>query len=69
MPLNPSEHSKHPWKVHSLLPDLRIEDVWQLPVVMEPHHSLELFQEQFAKAMNKLSNKGLAGLLSTRPSR
>jgi hypothetical protein len=63
MLLNPSEHHKHPWKVHSLLPDLRIEDVWQLPVVMESNHSLALLQEQFAKASKNLTNKGLAGML------
>ena len=63
MLLNPSEHSKHPWKVHKLLPDLRIEDVWQLPVVMESNHSLALLQEQFAKASSSLTKKGVAGLL------
>lgn len=63
MLINPSEHSKHPWKVHNLLPDLRIEDVWQLPVVMESNHSLALLQEQFAKASKNLTNKGLAGML------
>lgn len=63
MLLNPTEHQKHPWRVHKLLPDLRIEDVWRLPVIMNPEHSLEMLQEQFAKASGNLISKGIPGML------
>jgi len=27
-----SEHSSHPWRIHEIAPDFRLEDVWALPV-------------------------------------
>ncbi len=27
-----SEHTSHPWRIHEIAPDFRLEDVWALPV-------------------------------------
>lgn len=29
--LQDSEHIAHPWRIHELIPDFRLEDVWALP--------------------------------------
>ncbi|HEX4116770.1 MAG TPA: DUF2867 domain-containing protein [Solirubrobacteraceae bacterium] len=31
MPLPHAEHLSHPWRVHEIVPDFRLEDVWALP--------------------------------------
>ncbi len=36
-------HLDLPWRVHSLLEDFNLADVWQIPVILEQHHSLKLF--------------------------
>ncbi len=63
MRIDLKEHHKHPWKSHKLLADFKIEDVWQLPVVLQPEHSVKLVQEQFYKAAARIESKGLAGFL------
>jgi len=63
MRIDPKEHNKHPWISHKLLHDFKVEDVWQLPVILQPEHSLSLVQEQFSKATRKIESKGPAGLL------
>ena len=30
-------HTSHPWRIHELVPDFRLEDVWALPVRGEKH--------------------------------
>ena len=61
--IDKSEHLKHPWKVHDLLTDFEIEDVWHIPVELEASHSLKLFHEQFRQATKELTIKGPAGWL------
>ena len=63
MRIDSKEHNKHPWISHKLLQDFKVEDVWQLPVVLQAEHSLSLVQEQFSKATRKIESKGPAGLL------
>jgi len=57
------EHLIQPLRVHSLLSDFELEDVWRIPVNLTSIHSLQLFMDQFAKANVKLMNKGVAGFL------
>lgn len=63
MRINQEEHLKQPWRVHRLLPDLRIEDVWELPVEMEANQGIGEVYHAFVKAMANTVNKGAAGAL------
>jgi hypothetical protein len=57
------EHLIQNLRVHALLSDFELEDVWQVPVVLTSNQSLHLFVEHFNKSFHKLINKGVAGLL------
>ena len=57
------EHLIQPLRVHSLLPDFKLEDVWRVPVTLAPTHSLRLFMDQFKVGEGQTVNKGMAGLL------
>lgn len=58
------EHTSRPWIVHDLLgEDFEIEDVWRIPVLLEPAHTLEIFREQFRIAMTRLMHSGVTGKL------
>ena len=56
-------HWVQPWKVHSLLTDFRVEDVWRVPVVLEADHSLQLFIERFYETNDQLVKNGLVWAL------
>lgn len=58
-----SEHKKYSWQAHALLEDFEIEDVWELPVEMNQHQSMDEVQKIFSKAIDEMSRSGLAGLL------
>lgn len=32
MRIHPSEHVTQPWRIHEIVPDFRLEDVWEVPV-------------------------------------
>jgi len=51
------------YRVHALLSDFELEDVWQVPVTLTSNQSLHLFVEHFKKAMDKITDKGVAGFL------
>ena len=57
------EHLIQPLRVHSLLSDFELEDVWRVPVNLASTHSLQLFMDQLAKTNAKLVNRGMTGLL------
>lgn len=57
------EHLIHPLRVHSLLSDFELEDVWRVPVKLTSRHNLQMFLDQFAKTNAKLVNSGMTGLL------
>jgi hypothetical protein len=57
------EHLIQPLRVHSLLSDFELEDVWRVPVNLASTHSLQLFMDQFAKTNATLVSKGMTGLL------
>lgn len=63
MRINKEEHLKQPWRVHRLLPDLRIEDVWELPVEMDDRQGVGELYHTFVKAMEKTARSGAAGAL------
>ena len=63
MRVNPIEHKKQHWVVHELLDDFKIEDVWSLPVILDPKHSISLIQDQFSKTNKNIEVKGLAAWL------
>lgn len=63
MRINKEEHLKHPWRVHRLLPDLRIEDVWVLPVEMDSDQNVGELSTAFSQAMEKTASTGVAGWL------
>lgn len=33
MRVSNNEHIAQPWRIHELVPDFRLEDVWELPAV------------------------------------
>ena len=57
------EHQIQPLRVHTLLSDFELEDVWRVPVNLSSTHSLQLFMDKFAKTNAQLVNKGITGLL------
>ncbi len=57
------EHLIQPLRVHSLLPDFKLEDVWRVPVTLAPTHSLQVFMHQFKVGEGKTVNRGMAGFL------
>ena len=57
------EHLIHPLRVHSLLSDFELEDVWRVPVKLTSRHNLQMFLDQFAKTNATLVNSGMTGLL------
>src|SRR4051812_34549788 len=59
------EHLAQRLRVHSLLSDYQLEDVWHVPVILTSSQSLQLFMDQFAKTNAELVKKGMAGLLFT----
>ncbi|MEL6534837.1 MAG: DUF2867 domain-containing protein [Bacteroidota bacterium] len=63
MRVNQEEHLKHAWRVHRLLPDLRIEDVWLLPVTLEAGDTLGELNAAFVQALEKTATTGAAGWL------
>lgn len=63
MRINQEEHLKLPWRVHRLLPDLRVEDVWELPVEMESDQGIGELYHAFVKAMEQTVKTGMAGWL------
>lgn len=63
MKIKNSNHTQHPWRVRTLLPDFEIEDVWQFPVQLEAHHSIQDFRSQFKVVMDSVTNNGLTAAL------
>lgn len=63
MRINKEEHLKHVWRVHRLLPDLRIEDVWNLPVELEADQYIGELNAAFVQALEATASRGLAGWL------
>lgn len=63
MRIDHEEHLKQPWRVHRLLPDLRIEDVWVLPVEMEPDQNVGELNDAFVRALEETATTGVAGWL------
>ena len=57
------EHQIQPLRVHTLLSDFELEDVWRVPISLSSTHSLQLFLDQFAKTNAQLVDKGITGLL------
>lgn len=63
MRINEKDHLKYNWRVHELLPDFEIEDVWRFPIVLEDEESLTEFRNQFKIMMDGLTQQGVAGFL------
>lgn len=61
--INPLHHTKHPWRVHTLCPDFKLEDVWQVQVELKEQHTLAMFMDQFKKTDKVLLKKGTAAFL------
>ena len=63
MRVNKEENLKYAWRVHRLLPDLRIEDVWVLPVELEADQHIGALNAAFVQALEKTASSGLVGWL------
>lgn len=63
MRIQTSKHLLHPWEAHQLLSSFKIEDTWQLPVVLRSHHTLDMVQKQFVIALSAAKGKGFSGIL------
>lgn len=57
------EHLAQPLRVHSLLTDFELEDVWHVPVKLTSAQSLQLFMDQFTKTNESTVSTGITGLL------
>lgn len=60
--IDAKDHLAHSLRVHNLLNDFELEDVWRLPLTLTSQHSLQLFLDQLHKSRNKRL-PGAAGLL------
>lgn len=63
MRINKAEHLEHPWRVHRLLPDFRIEDTWLLPIKLDESQNIGEVQAIFTQSLAETANTGVAGLL------
>lgn len=63
MRIDIEEHNKHQWRVHSLLPDFEVEDVWELPITLEDDHSIEQVQDLFVETLKNVGSTGVTGAL------
>ena len=65
MRISSHRHTRHPWRVFSLVRDFQLQDVWQFPIEDrgDPETAFTQFQDTFASAMERLSKKGPAGWL------
>ncbi|MEP1096967.1 MAG: DUF2867 domain-containing protein [Cyclobacteriaceae bacterium] len=63
MRIDPKEHQRYDWVAHQLMADFQIEDVWRLPVTLQPEHGFKQLLQQFWKAIEEVELKGLAGWL------
>jgi hypothetical protein len=61
--IDPREHLIQPLRVHTLLSDFELEDVWRVPVNLASNHNLQSFIDQFDITNATLVNKGMTGLL------
>jgi Protein of unknown function (DUF2867) len=57
------EHLTQPLRVHSLLPDFELEDVWRVPVTLTSNQTLQLLMDQFSKSNSITTKTGITGLL------
>lgn len=63
MKVDRKEHIDRNLKIHDLLKDFKVEDVWLLPINLDRQHSLTDVLEQLIITKNKISEKGLVGKL------
>lgn len=61
--INAHEHLKHPLRVHKLLNDFELEDVWRFPIELTADQTLQVFMDQFNRVNGQLLNKGSAAWL------
>ena len=61
--INKQEHLTQHLRVHALLSDFELEDVWQVPIALTSNQTLRLFAERFSESMDKITDKGMAGFL------
>ena len=58
-----NEHRSRPWRVHGLLDDFTIEDVWRLPVTLRAEQSLAGFRAQAMRGLISAEGAPLVRLL------
>lgn len=61
--IDAQEHLRHPLRVHSLLSDFELEDVWRPPLTLDSTQPLQLFTDMFSAGSGNLAGKGLSGKL------
>lgn len=52
-----------PWRAHSLLGDMEVEDVWRFPVELSAADDLDTFREQMELGVSRLNRLGLTAVL------
>lgn len=58
-----SVHTSRPWRIHGLVDDFKLEDVWALPTPGGSREDFQRFVERFAAANTAESSSGLARAL------
>lgn len=53
--ISETDHRALPWRVHELLADIPVEDVWRFPLELGPDDDLETFRIQMTAAIDGMS--------------
>lgn len=61
--ISEAEHAALPWRVHELLHDIPVEDVWRFPLELDAEDDLEAFTEQMFAAVDSMGNASLMAIL------
>ena len=61
--ISEADHLALPWRVHELLADFDLEDVWRFPLLLRPENSLADFRREMTAAVDHIPRFGAAALL------
>jgi Protein of unknown function (DUF2867) len=66
MRLPHAAHESHPWRIHELTHDFRLEDVWELPTTGGPHDFTRLVQGIVSGDLSRGSSRFVRALFAIR---
>ena len=66
MRLPDSAHTSRPWRIHDIVPDFRLEDVWALPTPGSAHDFSELVDTVISFDLAESSSRAVRALVAIR---